>query len=757
MSKFFDPLGLISPFILNGKLILQEIWTLPLEWDAPVPEEISKKYKIFLEEAKQINEISVPRFLFMQEMADREIHVFSDASEKAYAAAVYLRSIYKDQVYCTLISAKTKVAPLKTISVPRLELQAAVLASKLAKRVATILQIPTGKCFAWFDSTITLSWLSKSPSEWKCFIANRVTAIQENIPSHQWRHVKGQENPADLASRNCNIKNLIESNIWWKGPKWLRENVIPQASSWKFNEKAKYEERRIQATTLPTVMVEPFLINKTSSFQFLINVTGLCLRFINNLKMKIKPTKSDRSVQPVTEAEFQNAVNHWVLIVQGQHFASEIDQLRKKRPIPVQSRLRSLTPFLDENQILRVGGRLKQANWDFERSHPMILPKGHRFTELVIFYYHKISMHAPVETLLSIMRQKFWIIDARSTIKKTLRTCLNCAKQKLKCMQQIMGDLPPSRVTPARTFERVGIDYAGPIPIKASKLRNSKTTIKAYIAIFICMVTKAVHIELVTDLTHQAFIAALKRFTARRGYPLHIYSDNGTTFVAANKMLGKDFKEFIQSQELNQEIQGYLVPRQVTWHFHPPTAAHFGGLWESNIKVIKKSISKVVGETKLTFEELYTLLTQVEANMNSRPLKAVSTDSEDLECLTPGHFLIGGPLMALPEPTTENSGLSLKSRWHLVKQLNEHIWQRWQKEYVAQMQQRKKWREAQENIKVGKIVMVANSNPLANQWSLGRIVDVHPGGDDIVRVVTVKIGDQKFVRPITKIAVLPSI
>ncbi|XP_046491852.1 uncharacterized protein [Neodiprion pinetum] len=311
-----------------------------------------------------------------------------------------------------------------------------------------------------------------------------------------------------------------------------------------------------------------------------------------------------------------------------------------------------------------------------------------------------------------------------------------------------MGQLPQSRVTQSRPFLHSGVDYAGPFSIRASRGREAKSC-KGYIIIFICFTTSAVHPELVSDYTTKAFIAAYKRFTSRRGICASIASDCGTNLVGADselrRLLAASSKEF-------SEIANILASHGTQWRFNPPFAPHFGGKWEAGVKSVKFHLKRVIGEATQTFEQFATFLTQVEATLNSRPLCAISDDPRDPSALTPGHFLVGSALNTIPEPSLIEVPVQRLSHWQHSRQMLEHFWKRWSTEYLQSFQNLSKWQTHHGNIKIGSIVLVKNENLPSSVWPLAKVIEVHPGTDGLVRVVTVKTKSSVLKRPIVKFA-----
>ncbi|XP_072395362.1 uncharacterized protein [Diabrotica undecimpunctata] len=316
-----------------------------------------------------------------------------------------------------------------------------------------------------------------------------------------------------------------------------------------------------------------------------------------------------------------------------------------------------------------------------------------------------------------------------------------------------MSPLPLDRVQQARPFSKTGIDFAGPIMIRSSRLRKAPTT-KAYIAIFICMVTKAIHIELVSNLSTEAFIASLKRFISRRGNPQIIYSDNGTNFIGARNQL-RDLSLFLKSKENNHEIQNFLSSTEITWKLIPPRSPHWGGLWEAAVKSAKFHLTKLLGNTCLTFEELSTLLVQIEAILNSRPLYPLSNDPNDLLPLTPGHFLIGAPLISYPERDLSRTHTNRLSYWKVCSKLQQEFWRKWSVDYLHRLQHRPKWQLPQQNLAINQLVLIQSEDRPPLNWPLGRILELLTGRDGKVRAARVKTAEGEYVRPIIKLAPLP--
>lgn len=336
-------------------------------------------------------------------------------------------------------------------------------------------------------------------------------------------------------------------------------------------------------------------------------------------------------------------------------------------------------------------------------------------------------------------------------MKNILRKFVICCKANPVGAVQLMGQLPQVRTTAARPFLNVGVDYCGPFFIRDRIRRNAKLY-KAYVAIFVCMCTKAVHIELVEDMTAESFIGALKRLISRRGKVAHLYCDNGRNFVGAEREL----RQLFEDPEFKRRFQDAAAEERIVWHFIPPRAPHFGGLWEAAVRSLKKHLKRTIGNASLTVTEMITVLAQVEAIMNSRPLTPLSDDINDVNALTPGHFLIGSSLSTYPEPDLRELPTNKLSRWQHVENIRQHFWSRWSREYLTLCQQKTKWKsDTNIQFKAGQLVMLKQDESMPMQWTLARITEIHPGTDSITRAVTVKTSKGVYERPIVKIAPIP--
>ncbi|XP_055909030.1 uncharacterized protein LOC129943530 [Eupeodes corollae] len=751
IAKLFDPLGFINPIIVSAKIILKRLWSLNISFDEPISGDLLVDWNNILEDLPNISQIQIPRWLKFspQSMRKVEIHAFCDGSSQAYASVVYLR-IQDDQntFHTNLTTAKSKVTPKPPISIPKIELCAAVLGIKLVQWVTKHIQLPTTaiSIFYWTDATIVLSWIRGDANRWPVFVANRVGIIHAASNVNQWHHVATHDNPADLSSRGTTSTQLINSDLYWHGPKWLSaaQEFWP-TSNWTFLETKQIINALLE---LPS---ESFL-KRYSNFSHLRRIVAWILRFVNNCRCKKKLDETHKRKKGTLKVEeLDLSLIRLVRLVQTECFPSDLQALLKKGAVSNKSQLVGLAPFLDNDKVLRVGGRLQRSALSFNEKHPMILPRDHHLTNLIISYGHQTTLHGGMRLTASFLRKKFWILSVRKGIQGEIRSCITCFKEKPRTTQQLMGSLPAARVNPSfRPFLATGVDYTGAIELKASRYRGN-TTYKGYIAIFICLATKAIHLEAVTGMTTDQFLCALYRFIGRRGLCHDIYSDCGTNFIGANTVLKTNAKKFIES--IDREIAPQLAEKGIQWHFNPPHSPNFGGLWEANVKSVKHHLKRITTGTPLTYEDLSTILVRIEACLNSRPLCPLTSDPDDLTVLTPGHFLIGDSLLAPPEsPAPETT---LRRQYLQLQRMFQQFWSRWSADWLSHLQSRPKWCQQHENLQVNDLVIIKDDRLPPNQWLLGRIIETHPGDDQLVRVVTVRTKSGNYKRCVSKICKLP--
>ncbi|XP_076301647.1 uncharacterized protein LOC143219631 [Lasioglossum baleicum] len=753
IAKLYDPLGWVTPATITAKIFMQTLWRRHHQWDEPLSLDLVNQWETIYSGLSQLHDLSLARWTGLLSNAHTiELHGFSDASSYAYAAVVYLKVITHDgTAVISLLTGKSKVAPITPTSVPRLELSAAVLLAHLIEFVRPSLGSRSVSCYCWTDSSIVLAWLRDHPSRWKTFVAHRVHDIQCRVPDSEWRHVPTSCNPADCASRGLFGQELRDHPLWWTGPQWLR---WPQ-HCWPSDPPAPTDvplsEARSAAVHTCSQTSSWTLASRFSSWAKLIRITAYLFKFIHALHAR-KNTSSPISSngRTVSVDECSEARIFWIKSIQREQFPTELEALTHGRSLSTKSSIMSLNPFIDSDGILRVGGRLHKAPIPIAQKHPILLA-SHSLVDLIISQAHLQTLHGGVQLTLSTLRREFWILSARSLVKRVIHRCVVCVRERAKVPEQLMGSLPAARVnSPLQCFSHCGVDYAGPVQVRASAGRGIKTR-KAYIALFICLASRAIHLELVGDYSTPAFLNAFDRFCSRRGLPSDMYSDNGTTFAGANNELARAYRAALR----DPNFQNKSAHDKISWHFIPPVAPHFGGLWEAGVRSVKHHLRRVLGDRMLSFEEFTTLLCRIEACLNSRPIAPLSDALDDCEPLTPGHFLIGTALTTSPEPSVLHLNENRLSRWQLVRHKIERFWRLWQSDYVNTLQQRSRWRQTRTPLELGQLVLIRHPTAPPCKWKLGRVTRLHPGSDGLTRVVTVRTAHSEFQRPIVQLCALP--
>lgn len=578
IARTFDALGWFSPALMAAKVLLQQAWILKLGWDDQLPAPLQQTWKVWLNDLPNITSHPIPRYLGTKgrSVLTIQLHGFSDASTIAYGGVVYSRTFYANkEVSVTLVAAKARLATPKpkTLTVPRLELRGAVILAQLIKAVAGDLSIPCGSIFTWCDSAAVLGWINHEPSRLKTYVSNRITKIKTLVPPCEWRYVSTDTNPADLITRGVNSSRLSQTELWWQGPPWLSLDPFSWPHRADINLDRELPELKPLVMKLSAAPEE--IGTDISSFRRLIRVIGWVLRFCS----RAKGEQATLTSLSLTLSELKQAEIRLWRHSQRQHYEDAYDLLKNKHPLPRNHPLSSLSPYIDDEELLRVGGHLQKSELSSASTHPLILHARSHSVKIMVRHVHETLMHAGPSTVMATLASTYYISKLHPLIKKISQSCVPCQKAYARTSQQYMGQLPADRVQPSRPFTVTGIDYAGPVFIKGGTPRRP-TRIKTYICVFICFSTKAIHLETVSDMTTAAFLAALTRFTARRGRPAKIHTDNGSNFVGAEAELRR-MLEHLRSAASEKDVSFWAANNQVEWKFLPAQAPHFGGLWES--------------------------------------------------------------------------------------------------------------------------------------------------------------------------------
>ncbi|XP_058122772.1 uncharacterized protein LOC131293707 [Anopheles ziemanni] len=668
LMMIYDPMGLIGCFLIFVKILLQEIWRAGLGWDQEIIGTISEKWSMWVTYLPEALKVSIPRCYRNTTSASVQhvqLHVFCDASEYAMATVAYFRFKEGDTIECALIGSKTRVAPIKFASIPRLELQAALIGSRFS---ATILQehrINIAKCVYWTDSKNVISWLRSDHRRYSQFVAFRVGEILEHTEVTDWRWLPTKMNVADEGTKWQRFPDLGPSSRWFRGPDFLRE---PE-QQWP-GAQASIEEtaEELRPKLLHHSVTEPLILfDRFSRWKRLLRAIAYVLRFANNLRKQSK--REPIATGPLNSKELEQAERAIFITAQRDAFPEEIQRLSDadhghqptRSVLNKDSTLFRLSPEIDDHGVLRSRSRLINCPWiDDYVKRPIILPRNHRATALLLADFHERYMHINHQTAINQVREKFHIPRINSEFNRVRRSCQYCKVHRANPDPPLMGNLPMERLAAfQQPFTYTGVDYFGPMHVAVG--RRSE---KRWGVIFTCLTTRGIHLEVVHTLNTSSCILALRRFIARKGMPVEIRSDCGTNFVGASREL----KEVLQNIDRDKLMEEFNAPG-LTWVFNPPGAPHFGGGWERLIQSVKRCIGELQMPRLPTDEILETTLAEIEVVINSRPLTHVPLDNESDSPLTPNHFLFGSSNGTKPPVALDDGSTALRTTWKTSQQL----------------------------------------------------------------------------------------
>ena len=750
LSSVFDPFGVLAPFLLPAKCLIQDLWRKKQGWDVPLDEGDRVIWENWLADLSSLRVFELSRRLCSESPRDVqvELHVFGDASERGFGAVCYARLVLRDgRIEVAFVMAKTRVAPLKQLSIPRLELQAALLAVRLADTIKKELTLHTSKTVFWSDSKTVLLYILNESRRFHTFVANRVAEIQDSTSPEQWRFVPGRLNPADDCTRGLRASGMTSDCRWIAGPAFLyeTEELWPTED---FTGLIPEGDAELKKSAWCGLLIDPAESQpdpaKFSSWTRFRRVIAWMYRFIDNARL----TSERRATGLLSVDELTRAELIAVKRAQMESFPDDCEALLKNLPLPPKSKLLALNPYVDENGLLRVGGRLRKAPLPEETRHPVVLDPKHEVTRLVIQYCHLQSRCAGDAQVLNNLRQRYWVLKGVRAVHKVSLECPTCRWRRAQPRPPVMADLPKPRLGYSLPpFTYTGVDYFGPILVKCGR-----RTEKRYGVLFTCMTTRAVHLEIAHSLETDAYIMAMQRMVSRRGRPAHIWSDNGTNFVGADREVQEALKR------LNKEkITDEMSQHGVQWHFNPPAAPHFGGVWERLVKSAKRALKAIVGNQRVTDETLLTFMAEAESLMNGRPLTHVSSDCNDLEALTPNHFLLGRANLNIPLDVVTDRDLCSRKRWKHAQVMANHFWERWLHEYLPSRTVRPKWCRESRDIAEGDLVLMMSDNLPRGRWPLARVTRIVRGDDGRVRSADVKTKTGEYLRPVTKLCLMEEV
>ncbi|XP_062704660.1 uncharacterized protein LOC134286963 [Aedes albopictus] len=694
----------------------EDIWATGIEWDDPITEAVLMQWKQWIGLIPKLSTLRVPR-CYLNGARDNsysklQVHTFVDASQSAYSCVVYFRVDTPEGPAVSLVAAKSKVAPLKMLTIPRLELQAAVLGSRLLNSVIAMHALPVTKRVLWSDSNTVLAWIRSDQRRYHQYVGFRIGEILSMTDVSEWRKIPTKQNVADDATKWGTGPDIRSESQWFQGPAFLKqlEAFWPREV-----EHINSTEEEVIPCNLHKE-IEPLLVDATrfSKWEKLHRTISYVHRFIENIHRSRR--NEERNLGALSQEEMLIAERSLWIQAQAESFASEIQSLKKTKGrsedthevLPKSSSLYKICPFLDDTGVMRKRSRLENADWmAFHTKYPVILPRKNRITFLLVDYYHRRLQHRNRETVVNEMRQLYEIPRLRSVVFNVVNSCMACRFRRAAPNPPSMAPLPKVRVTPyVRPFTFVGVDYFGPVLVKVGR-----SNVKRWIALFTCLTIRAVHLEVV------------------HSPPL--------------------------CEELVHHLASTFTNTTTRWSFNPPGAPHMGGAWERMVRSVKVSISGILDNQRRPDDEvLETVVIEAEAMINSRPLTYIPLESGEQESLTPNHFLLGSSSGVKQKPVLPTDyQATLRNGWKLAQHLSDGIWRRWIREYLPVISRRSKWFEEVKEVAEGDLVLIVDG-AVRNQWMRGIVEKVVHGKDGRVRQAWVRTANGLLRRPVVKLALL---
>ncbi|XP_058817409.1 uncharacterized protein LOC131680718 [Topomyia yanbarensis] len=750
LMSIFDPLGLISHILIFLKVLLQEVWRSSIEMDDIIPEKLQGKWEQWPEILPEVQNIRIPRCYRSVTPLNPEttvqLHTFVDASESGYACDVYLRFQNLDSIECSIVGAKSRVAPLKFLSIPRLELQAAVIGARLANSITQSLSLKIDQHIFWSDSRDVLYCIRSDHRRYSQFVAFRVSEILETTGIDSWRWLPSKENVADEATKWQRRPTLESNSRWFSAPgflwqmngHWPSEPLAAHSTEEELRPNLFYHEMASES---------PIRFERFFRWKHLLRVTAMVWRFVANTRCK---GTSQRTTGPLSREQLQHAERCLYKLVQQDSFAKEIQVLSSSNDdaklVPKSSSIYRENPYLDDQGVVRRRGRTNLCTYaTTDAKNLVILPKTHHVTRLIVQDYHVRYHHRNHETIVNEVRQRYYIPKLRVVYRRVRSECQLCKNRNAVPHAPRMAELPSVRLAAfERPFSYVGVDYFGPLSVVVGR-----RTEKHWGVLITCLTIRAIHLEIAHSLSTDSCVMALRNFMARRGVPNRIYSDRGTNFKAASKELKAMLKDLDQDKMIRE-----IVSPQMEWTFLPPASPHMGGSWERLIQTVKINLDHIKPERNLTDEILSNTLIKIENIVNSRPLTYVPLDDPDAPVLTPNHFILGSSSGFRPATLLGDRCMNLKRSWRCSQVEANLFWKRWVRDYLPEISKQTKWYKDVKPIGIGDIVVIVDSQLPRNCWPKGRIIAVNISRDGRVRSATVQTAKGIYESPAVKLAVL---
>lgn len=754
LMSIFDPLGLLQYYLVRLKILLQKVWRSKLQWDEQLTNEEHRDYwTSWFKLLPQVERMEIPR-LYSSNLTSSsvELHCFVDASEDAYAAVAFLRIQSGAGVKCILIGSKTRVAPIKYVSIPRLELQAAVLGTRHMMSIENSQNVKFNRRFFWTDSHTVISWIRSDHKKYQQFVAHRIGEILANSDQEMWRWLPGKENVADDATKWIKPPSFDTNSRWFKGPAFLYQSEENWPTEVTTIEPDTPEEMKIHCMYARFVQPSIIVPERFSNWNRMVRALAYVFHYVKILRAKIRNEEFPSYI--LSQDELNKSKNLILRQAQNEGYPNEMTILKrnqevhatKRLTIPKTSSLISCSPYLDDNGLLRMRGRIDAASViSFDQKRPIIMPKNNTITNLLVDSYHRMFLHRNYETVINEIKQRYYIPQLRVILKMVRRRCQYCKNLFIRPKIPEMGNLPYARLAVGfNVFTYTGIDYFGPI-----KIVDGRISKKRWGVLFTCLTTRAIHLEIAHSMNTESCIMCIRNFIVHHGPPREIYTDNGTNFEGADNELSKEVAKLDEKQ-----LASTFTTCYTEWKFNPPIAPHQGGVWERLVRSVKTSLYDILPDRLPTDEQLKNLLAEIQFIVNSRPLTFVPLEHESDEALTPNHFIFGSSNGTKPILLPEDRP-NLRSKWRENQRLADLFWKRFIKEYLPTVTRRTKWFDQVEPLKVGDVVLIMDTEGPRNSYPKAVVIEVFPGSNKQVRRARVQKSDKSILtRPATKLAKL---
>ena len=799
IGQCFDPLCLLCPWVLKLRKIVKMAWKHDKAWTKPLPEEAMPLYQEILEEIPQLKFLNFPRYVPINERST--LHIYSDGSLDAYAMLCYVRThdTKTNTIHSNLLMGKNRITPLKMepkLTVPKIELMGALLASEVAEYLVKELGIAKNKVECYSDNMTCLYWLTQNPQDKEPFVGNRVQKIQTF--GFQFQYVSTAANPADIASRP-NSPEILQTPLYlhgdpqlllprhmWKTPvvdfskidknEGVKKNLIFTFATavnparrkiplikkldnrpavqrpvketpmiWNEKEKEKLPMIRNHYSDPARQIHVSYkeisaMVSYYSSYRLLLRRTAILFQILHVWAKNTNGANVGLQI-PIPDEYLEMARIYWINHEQREHFPDEFQALFDNKNIQKSSRLFPLTPYLDRQNVLtldiiRVGGRLEKSDLPPETKHPPVLPKKSPLAYALARTTHVEMEHGSIDTCHFSLRQDYYILSSRQLMRSIVKSCITCRRAGgAKRAEQQMGDLPTLRLQGTEPFTAVAIDFTGDCKVKFK--HDDEEVSKVYLMVAQCLTSHFLHIEVIEDKTAEATLAAFKRMLNIRGFPrkFTVYSDNAKEFKKTQSVLTSAVK--VTNQTIGQDDEKY----RIDWVYSPAKSPWVNGFAEAGIKACKQPLRKVAREKVLTIFELQTLCAEISGMLADRPLLQATEDS--WRVITPSLLVHGRPTRATLDRYSE---VTVKLKKDVRKMYKDHekrldvFWKNFRKNYAVEMQKRSKWTKPRPNLKVGQVVQVEAEKVKRHQWPLGRIEKVHENDrTGIVRAVDIRM------------------